>query len=86
MSGREGNADSVVWMLGHTPVLLKGEKKREKEEGSFHKLLIVLKPEVLTFLPPTPKALYVDGTFGAGGHTRALLESNTKNYIIIFPY
>src|SRR5699024_11704216 len=33
----------------------------------------VLLQEVLSLLPTDPNGVYVDGTFGRGGHTRALL-------------
>ena len=34
----------------------------------------VLKDEVLQFLAIRPDGFYVDGTFGRGGHSRAILE------------
>src|SRR5215831_20728782 len=34
----------------------------------------VLLEEVMTWLKPRSDGLYIDATFGAGGHTRALLE------------
>jgi len=34
----------------------------------------VLKREVLTGLNVRPAGIYVDGTFGRGGHSRAILE------------
>jgi len=34
----------------------------------------VLLNEVLSYLDPQPGRSYIDATFGAGGHTRALLE------------
>src|SRR5262245_54318110 len=34
----------------------------------------VLLSEVLIYLDPQPGRRYIDATFGAGGHTRALLE------------
>lgn len=37
----------------------------------------VLLSEVLTFLDPRPGRSYIDATFGAGGHTQALLESTS---------
>jgi len=36
----------------------------------------VLLEEVLRYLNPQPNGRYIDATFGAGGHTRALLESS----------
>jgi 16S rRNA (cytosine1402-N4)-methyltransferase len=37
--------------------------------------LPVLLPQVLAALAPAPGETFIDGTFGAGGYTRALLES-----------
>jgi 16S rRNA (cytosine1402-N4)-methyltransferase len=39
----------------------------------------VLLSEALVFLDPLPGRCYIDATFGAGGHTRALLESTSPN-------
>ena len=36
----------------------------------------VLLEEVLRYLNPQPDGRYIDATFGAGGHTRALLENS----------
>ncbi len=43
----------------------------------------VLLDEVLTYLAPNG-GIFVDGTFGAGGYTRAILEANPKNNVIAF--
>lgn len=43
----------------------------------------VLLDEVLTYLAPNG-GTFVDGTFGAGGYTRAILEANPKNKVIAF--
>lgn len=38
----------------------------------------VLVDEVLTYLDPQPGKLYLDATFGGGGHTRAILQREPK--------
>lgn len=43
----------------------------ESEAGQPH--IPVMLPEVLAALAPRDKGIYVDGTFGAGGYTRAIL-------------
>ena len=40
----------------------------------------VLLQEVLTALDPIAGGVFVDGTFGAGGYTRALLERGAARY------
>lgn len=42
----------------------------------------VLMAEVLHYLAPKPKGVYLDVTFGAGGHTRALLEAEPACKVI----
>ena len=45
----------------------------------------VLLKEVLEYLcPEESSGTYIDGTFGAGGYTRAILEKNTHNHVIGF--
>jgi 16S rRNA (cytosine1402-N4)-methyltransferase len=39
----------------------------------FHKSVLV--KEVLNYLVPKPGSLYIDATFGGGGHTRAILQA-----------
>ena len=41
--------------------------------GIYHKSVLV--QEVLTTLNPQPGEVYLDATFGGGGHTRAILEA-----------
>lgn len=41
-------------------------------EKTYHKSVLV--NEVITYLDPQPNKLYLDATFGGGGHTRAILE------------
>ena len=43
----------------------------------------VMLPEVLTALSPRDGGVYVDGTFGAGGYTRAILEAADCRVIAI---
>ncbi len=43
----------------------------------------VMLPEVLAALSPQDGAVYVDGTFGAGGYTRAILEAADCKVIAI---
>jgi len=42
----------------------------------------VLTSEVIHFLDPQPGELYVDATFGGGGHTRAILECEPECRVI----
>lgn len=45
----------------------------------------VMLNEVLTYLVTKPEGIYVDGTFGRGGHSRAILEKlNAKGRLIAF--
>src|SRR3990172_4154909 len=46
---------------------------KENEQLFYHKTVIV--DEVLHYLSPQPRALYCDVTFGSGGHTKAILDS-----------
>ncbi|NMM44524.1 16S rRNA (cytosine(1402)-N(4))-methyltransferase RsmH [Rhodospirillaceae bacterium KN72] len=43
------------------------------EQNAIH--LPVMLPDVLTALKPTARETYLDGTFGAGGYSRAILEA-----------
>ncbi len=43
----------------------------------------VLFQEVLEVLNPVPGGLYVDGTIGAGGHSRGILERSAPDGMLI---
>src|SRR5215213_636520 len=43
----------------------------------------VLLAEAVAALQPRPSGRYLDGTFGGGGHTRALLESSAPDGIVL---
>ena len=51
-----------------------------QEQKPYH--IPVLQDEVLEYLNPQAGGLYVDATFGGGGHTRALLEYEPKCHVI----
>jgi 16S rRNA (cytosine1402-N4)-methyltransferase len=48
--------------------------------------LPVLINEVIAYLAPQPNGVYVDATFGGGGHTRALLEAEPTCHVIAFDW
>jgi 16S rRNA (cytosine1402-N4)-methyltransferase len=47
---------------------------------TFHKSVLV--QEVLNYLSPQPNKIYLDATFGGGGHTRAILEREPRCSVI----
>ena len=47
-----------------------------------HTHIPVLMDEVLSFLQIKPNEVYVDATLGGGGHSRAILESNSSCIVI----
>lgn len=51
-----------------------------KNDSTYHKSVLV--NEVLEYLNPEPNKVYVDATFGGGGHTRAILESEPTCSVI----
>ena len=42
----------------------------------------VLSREVITYLQPKPGGVYVDATFGGGGHTKAILDAEPTCSVI----
>jgi 16S rRNA (cytosine1402-N4)-methyltransferase len=50
------------------------------EKKTTHKSVLV--DEVLTYLDPQPGKLYIDATFGGGGHTRAILDREPNCRVI----
>lgn len=49
-------------------------------ETTLHKSVLV--EEVLHYLQPQPEKLYLDATFGSGGHTRAILEHEPRCRVV----
>jgi len=56
------------------------ESEEALESVVTHKPVLVL--EVLEYLNLKPNGIYLDVTFGAGGHTRAILEAETTATVI----
>ena len=52
----------------------------EEETKIYHKPVLV--QEVLHYLNPEPGGIYLDVTFGSGGHTRAILEKEPECKVI----
>jgi len=52
----------------------------EEKKPIIHKSVLV--KEVLHYLDIKPGGLYLDATFGSGGHTRAILESESTCHVI----
>ncbi len=51
-----------------------------QEQKPYH--ISVLRDEILEHLNPQPGGLYIDATFGGGGHTRAILEKEPECQVI----
>lgn len=56
------------------------EEKNTTQTLRLHKSVLV--EEVLAYLDPKPDKVYLDVTFGTGGHTRALLEKEPECRVI----
>ncbi|MGE0206912.1 MAG: 16S rRNA (cytosine(1402)-N(4))-methyltransferase RsmH [Candidatus Babeliales bacterium] len=56
--------------------------KNKKTELAKPYHIPVLVQEVLTYLDPKPGKVYVDATFGGGGHTKAILEKEPSCTVI----
>lgn len=52
----------------------------ESQQSVVHKSVLVA--EVIEYLKPRPDGLYVDATFGGGGHTRAILRAEPTCRVI----
>ncbi len=55
------------------------ERSRNSVSDAAHEPVLVV--EVVSWLSPRPDGVYVDGTLGAGGHTRALLDAGAGRVI-----
>ncbi|KAK5581132.1 hypothetical protein RB653_001160 [Dictyostelium firmibasis] len=55
---------------------------KEFESYKIHKPVFI--KEVLEILNPQPNKIYIDATFGMGGHTRGILETCKDCYVIAF--
>lgn len=53
---------------------------KQPNKSTYHKSVLV--NEVLEYLNPQPGKLYIDATFGGGGHTRAILEHEPEARVL----
>lgn len=53
---------------------------KENEQLFYHKTVMV--DEVLQYMDPQPGGLYCDVTFGSGGHTKAILDSQQECRVV----
>lgn len=60
----------------------KGEAAKTEEETELHKPVML--EEIMSIFQPSDNQVFLDMTFGAGGHTKAILQSNplTKVYAL----
>lgn len=56
----------------------------ESHNTKYHKSVLI--GEVLEYLDPKNKGVYVDATFGGGGHTKAILDANPNCTVIAFDW
>lgn len=56
----------------------------ESHNTKYHKSVLIR--EVLEYLDPKSKGVYVDATFGGGGHTKAILDANPNCTVIAFDW
>lgn len=52
----------------------------QNDEPLIHKSVLV--DEVISYLKVKPHSIYVDATFGSGGHTRAILQQESTARVI----
>lgn len=56
----------------------------QTHNSAYHKTVLI--NEVIEYLDPQPGKVYVDATFGGGGHTRALLQKEPHCKVIAFDW
>lgn len=62
------------------------EKKHTAQPPHDFQHITVLKKEAVEQLNVQPRGIYLDATFGGGGHTRAILESNPTCKVVAFDW
>lgn len=62
------------------PTLDVAVEEESAEQDIVHKPVLIA--EVLQYIAPKPKGVYLDVTFGSGGHTRAILEAEPTCKVI----
>lgn len=67
--------DFRIWSL-----IARNEQKYMDQPSFFHKSVLV--EEVIAYLNPQSHKIYIDATFGSGGHTRAILEKEPTCRVI----